>query len=161
METIRRAEERDIPKMLELLEQVNLVHAKGRPDIFKVNTKYSKEDLLKMFQDPGQAIFVYDEEGEVLGYAFTLFQQAKNHPILTDVLTLYVDDICVDEDARGRHIGSKLYEKVLEFARESGCYNVTLNVWELNPIAKSFYESLGMKVQRQTMEKILIDNGDF
>ena len=153
---IRRAEEKDIPRMLRLLEQVNLVHAEGRPDIFKVATKYNDDDLKAAFRDPSQGIFVYeDEDGIVQGYAFTQFQRAVNHPILTDILTLYIDDICVDESNRGNKIGSQLYDAVLAFAKENGCHNITLNVWALNETARKFYESLGMKAQRTTMEQLL------
>ena len=48
---IRRAVEKDIPKIIDLLKQVCLVHHKGRPDIFKVGTKYSAEELKAIFKD--------------------------------------------------------------------------------------------------------------
>ena len=91
----------------------------------------------------------------VLGYAFCIFQQHINDNILTDIKTLYIDDLCVDENIRGRHIGKQLYEAVLAFAREQGCYNVTLNVWSLNEPARKFYESCGLKPQKVGMETIL------
>ena len=69
--------------------------------------------------------------------------------------TLYIDDICVDENARGKHIGSKLFEYVKEFARDKGCHNITLHVWECNPRAASFYKTLGMEPQYTSMELLL------
>ena len=57
--------------------------------------------------------------------------------------------------ARGGHIGTKLYEYVLDFAKKSGCYNVTLNVWADNTAALKFYENIGLRVQKIGMEKIL------
>lgn len=57
--------------------------------------------------------------------------------------------------ARGEHIGTKLYEYVLDFAKKSGCYNVTLNVWADNTAALKFYEKIGLRVQKIGMEKIL------
>lgn len=151
---IRKAETRDIPRILELLSQVLEVHAKGRPDLFKSGTtKYSSEELAEIIADPERPIFVA-ENGEVMGYAFCVFQrhEERNTP---DFTTLYIDDLCVDESSRGLHVGSALYEHVLKFARESGCYNVTLNVWACNEAAMKFYEKCGLQVQKIGMEKIL------
>ena len=81
----------------------------------------------------------------VLGYAFCIFQQHIGDNILTDIKTLYIDDLCVDETLRGQHIGKQLYEFVVDFAKKSGCYNVTLNVWACNESAKKFYEKCGFR----------------
>ena len=69
--------------------------------------------------------------------------------------TLYIDDICVDEATRGKHIGKALYEYVRDYAKSIGCYNITLNVWEGNDAAYSFYKHMGMQVQKTGMETIL------
>ena len=90
-----------------------------------------------------------------MGYAFCIIKQAVNDNILTDIKTLYIDDLCVDEKCRGMHIGKGLYEFVLDYAKGIGCYNVTLNVWALNDSAMKFYESCGLKPQKIGMEKIL------
>ncbi|MDE7233891.1 MAG: GNAT family N-acetyltransferase [Ruminiclostridium sp.] len=154
---IRRAEERDIPAINRLLLQVLTVHHNGRPDLFKENCrKYTDEELRGLLRDESRPIFVAEnEDGEMLGYAFCIFQEHKNDNILTDIKTLYIDDLCVDETRRGEHVGTALYEAVLDFARESGCYNVTLNVWSCNEAAMRFYEKCGLKPQKVGMEKIL------
>ena len=153
---IRRATENDISKINDLLHQVLEVHHKGRPDIFKGNTKkYTDSELLKIIADDTRPIFVADVDGEVLGYAFCIFQQHIDNNILTDIKTLYIDDLCVDETKRGLHIGSALYDFCLKFAKISGCYNLTLNVWSCNQSALKFYESKGLKPQKIGMEKIL------
>ena len=106
--------------------------------------------------DESKPIFVaVDESEEVLGYAFCVFQQHINNNILTDIKTLYIDDLCVDEDKRGLHIGKQLYDYVINFAREQGCYNLTLNVWSCNVSAMKFYEKCGLVPQKVGMEKIL------
>ena len=153
---IRRATENDIPKINDLLLQVLEVHHKGRPDIFKGNTKkYTDSELLEIIADDNRPIFVAEVDGEVLGYAFCIFQRNINNNILTDIKTLYIDDLCVDESKRGLHIGSALYDFCIEFAKASGCYNLTLNVWSCNQSALKFYESKGLKPQKIGMEKIL------
>ena len=153
---IRRAENKDIPKIHDLLKQVCIVHHKGRPDLFKnAARKYTDEQLIEMIKDDEKPIFVaVNQEDTVLGYAFCIFQQHTDSNILTDVKTLYIDDLCVDEAIRGQHIGRQLYDYALDFAKKSGCYNLTLNVWSCNTSAMKFYESCGLKPQKVHMEVI-------
>ena len=153
---IRRAQKKDMKQIDELLEQVDLVHHKGRPDLFKIGRKYNDEQLLAIIEDDNTPILVaVDEEDRVLGYAFCVFKQYMDDNILTDIKTLYIDDLCVYEHLRGQHVGRTLYEAVLQFARQHNCYNVTLNVWALNESAMKFYEKCGLKPQKIGMETIL------
>jgi len=154
---IRRAEQKDMPGINKLLCQVLMVHHNGRPDLFKANAKkYTDEQLAELIEDDTKPIFVcVDETETVLGYAFCVWQRHVNNEILTDIKTLYIDDLCVDEARRGQHIGKSLYEHVLAYAKDLGFYNVTLNVWSLNESAMKFYEACGLVPQKVGMEKIL------
>lgn len=154
---IRRAEKADLDGINRLLYQVLMVHHNGRPDLFKANEKkYHDEELLSIIADDTRPIFVgVDEKNQVMGYAFCIFEQNENDNVLTPIKTLYIDDLCVDETLRGQHVGSQIYEHVLAFAKENGCYHVTLNVWECNPSARKFYESMGLVPYKTCMEKIL------
>ncbi len=157
MTEIRRAQERDIPGILALLIQVDMVHHNGRPDLFKgPATKYDEGQLREILKQEETTVFVCaDDGGNVLGHAFCMHKQVIGDNVLTDIRTLYIDDICVDENARGQHVGKALYDAVLDYARQQGFYNVTLNVWTLNPGAQRFYEKMGMKPQKVGMEVIL------
>lgn len=154
---IRRAAETDLDGLNRLLRQVLDVHHKGRPDLFRADgKKYTDGQLREILADEARPVFVAaDAQGEALGYAFCMFQQKLGDNILTDVKTLYIDDLCVDEACRGKHVGRRLYEHALAFAKESGCYNVTLNVWACNEEAMRFYEACGLKPQKVGMEAIL------
>ena len=154
---IRRAQPSDIPGIARLLLQVAQVHADGRPDLFMSGgTKYTDEELARIVADDERPIFVaVDEDNEVLGYAFCVYEDYTHDTVRTHIRTLYIDDICVDEAARGRHVGSAVYEHVLAFARQEGFYNVTLNVWSCNPGAQRFYEAMGMKPYKVGMEQVL------
>lgn len=153
---IRMAKEKDIPKMGDLLKQVCLVHHNGRPDIFKVGRKYSDDELKELLKDDSRPILVsVDENDEVMGYCFCIFQQHVDNSVLSDIKTLYIDDLCVDENLRGKHIGRELYEAAVQFARDNGCYNLTLNVWSCNQSAMRFYEAQGLVLQKVGMELIL------
>ena len=151
-DVIRKASVADIPRLMDLLHQVNMVHHHLRPELFKPNTtKYSEQELETLLGDELKPIFVYDE-GEVLGYAFCQITQVKDDRLLQDRKSLYLDDLCVDETARGRHIGSALFEFVRDYARSIGCHAVTLNVWAGNDAAMQFYQSKGMRPQKTGME---------
>lgn len=153
---IRRATEADISAINKLLYEVHQVHSDIRPDLFKAGAKkYYDEELKVILADDDRPVFVAEKDGDILGYAFCVHQQHVNHHSLTDIKTLYIDDLCVDEKARNAHVGSLLYEYVLDYAKHNGCYNVTLNVWAGNDNAMKFYERLGLKIQKIGMEKIL------
>lgn len=157
MNSIRRAKINDIERILELLVQVDMVHHNGRPDIFKgPATKYTKQELCEIIKNDNTPIFVcVDENDLVLGYTFCVVKQFENDNIMTDIKTLYIDDLCIDEKSRGKHIGKSLYDYVSKFAKDNGFYNITLNVWSLNEGAMKFYEHCGLVPQKITMEKIL------
>ena len=150
---VRKADIRDIESLMELLHQVDMVHHDLRPDLFKpYTTKYDEQELEALLDDESKPIFVCVDDGMVLGHAFCMTTEVRSDKLLQDIKTLYIDDICVDEKFRGRHVGKALYEHVRDYALSIGCNNMTLNVWEGNLPAESFYRNMGMKVQKTTME---------
>ena len=155
--SIRRAGINDTEAVMKLLSEVLELHAALRPDIFiSGSTKYTAEELGTIFEDDGRPVFVAeDENGDILGYVFCVMQRQPFSTNMKDFSTHYIDDLCVDENSRGQHVGRKLYEYVLNYARKQGCYDVTLNVWEGNDNARAFYEKMGMFVKETQMETIL------
>ena len=150
---VRKAVKSDISRIIELLHQVDMVHHDLRPDLFKpYTTKYDEQELEALLDDESKPIFVCADDGMVLGHAFCMTTEVRSDKLLQDIKTLYIDDICVDERFRGRHVGKALYEHVRDYALSIGCNNMTLNVWEGNLPAESFYRNMGMKVQKTTME---------
>ena len=153
--TIRKATSQDIPDICRLLEQVLAVHHAGRPDLFRAHgKKYHEKDLQEMLNRQDRPVFVYDDGGHVAGYIMCQ-EQTQCGSALMPVKTLYIDDLCVDEGARGKGIGRKLFQYVKDYATSSGFYNMTLHVWNCNPGAMKFYESLGMKSQYTNLELIV------
>ena len=124
---IRKAEKKDIPRILALLGQVLQIHAELRPDIFiPGTTKYTPCELAELLEQEDHPIYVaVDEDDLCMGYAFCQL------------------------------IGESLFEYVKQQAKELGCYEVTLNVWAGNTSAEHFYEKMGMKTKERQMEYIL------
>ena len=155
--SIRRAEKRDIDDLLRLLTEVNMVHHNIRPDLFKgPATKYSREELEQKHQLEEDPIFVFtNDKDQVLGYIFCVTEVVQESPLRTGIRTLYIDDLCVYETARGQHVGRQLYEYALDYARANGFYTVTLHIWGGNDSALKFYEKMGMQNQYTCLEQIL------
>ena len=155
--TIRKAQEKDIPRIIELLGQVLQIHAEIRPDIFIPDTtKYPEQELAALLKDEKKPIYVaVNEEDVCMGYAFC---QMKEQPFSNNMVqfqSLFIDDLCVDRFARGQHIGESLFDYVKQEAKRMGCYEVTLNVWAGNTSAEKFYEKMGMKTKERQLEYIL------
>ena len=96
---VRKAEKRDLQAIVSLLHQADMVHHVIRPDLFKpYTTKYNEQELEVLLDDDSKPIFVYDD-GKELGHAFCQVTEVKDDKLLQDIKTLYIDDICVDEEA--------------------------------------------------------------
>ena len=154
---IRRAENKDAKKILDLLMQVLNIHAAIRPDVFIPDTtKYTESELYDMFKDDTRPVFVaVSDDDKVLGYAFCVLKKQPFSNNMVPFTSLFIDDLCVDESCRGMHIGQKLFDFVKDHAKALGCYEITLNVWEGNDAARGFYENLGLKPKETQMEYIL------
>ena len=156
--TILPANAAHIPGMISLLRQVGQVHRDIRPDLFREGVqKYNEADLTKLLTDESCPIFIAEEDGKVVGYCFCQWRIYSGNPVLTDRKELYIDDLCVDEAARGTGVASRLYRHVIAYAREQGCAYITLNVWCGNLNAQRFYEHMGMQQRSITMEMPLED----
>lgn len=108
-----------------------------------------------MEQEDHPIYVAVDEDDLCMGYAFC---QLREQPFSTNMIpfkSLFIDDLCVDKQTRGQHIGESLFEYVKQQAKELGCYEVTLNVWAGNTSAEHFYEKMGMKTKERQMEYIL------
>lgn len=152
---IRKANEMDISGIVKLLYEVQKVHSDARPDLFiSGSRKYTDEEIEEIIKDDSKPIFVADINGEIAGYSFCIVSIPNSHS-LQPIKNLYIDDLCVDENYRGYHIGTELYNYVLSYAKSINCYNVTLNVWADNKNALKFYENIGLKIQKIGMEKII------
>ena len=151
---IRRAEEKDIPQIEDLLYQVHKVHSDKRPDLFIPGAKkYTTEEIKSILKNDETPVYVAEADGCISGYAFCIYQ--KHCTKSSNYTSLYIDDLCVSEKSRGQKIGTQLYDFVLDTAKKNGCHNLTLNVWACNETAMKFYEKCGLKIQKYGMEQIL------
>lgn len=156
---IRFAQAKDVPGILALLRQVGKVHHEGRPDLFRAGAqKYGASQVLAMLDKAQTPIFVAVEGETVLGYGFCAVSAHEGDPVFTEHTTLYIDDLCVDENHRRQGVGSAIYREILRYAHVRKCHNITLNVWSCNGPALAFYEKCGLKPQKIGLETVLEEN---
>ena len=154
---IRRAEISDIPDILRLLVQVCNVHQDIRPDIFKRDgVKYTESDLRELLIDESRPVWCAVEDERFLGYCFCQWKEYRDSSVSTDRKELYIDDLCVDETARGKGVATALFRHVTAVAKSEGAKFITLNVWEGNS-ARNFYDKMGMKPRKIFMDLPLED----
>lgn len=141
---IRRAELKDAYTIHKLLQSILKLHHDLYPERFSGTSKYSLEQITTMIESESLDIFVYDQDS-VLGY---IISERKD-------TYLYIDDLCVDENARGQAIGQQLVKRVLEQAKTLQIPEVQLNVWNKNVAAIRFYEALDFEPLRTILVKKL------
>ena len=154
---IRRAEITDIPDILRLLRQVCNVHQDIRPDIFKRDgVKYTESDLHELLADDARPVWCAVEDGAFQGYCFCQWEEMTDSAVGFARKELYIDDLCVDETARGKGVATALFRYVTDIAKAEGANFITLNVWQGNSALK-FYEKMGMKPRKVFMDLPLED----
>ena len=149
---IRRAEPSDIPEILRLLVQVCNVHQDIRPEIFKRDgVKYTENDLKTLLLDESRPVWCALEGDQFLGYCFCQWENMPDNSVGFSRKELYIDDLCVDEAARGKGVATALFRFVTDTAKAAGAAFITLNVWQGNSALK-FYEKMGMKPRKVFMD---------
>lgn len=155
---VRFAEEADLDRVNELREQVNALHAVGRPDIFK-------PDFCQALRDRGGAllraedsdILVAERDGVICGMACVEYLIRPESAYCRERRTYYVTEFGVDRAFRRRGVGRELLEFMREDARKRGFSKMELDVWTFNTAAVDFYEAAGFQTFRQFMEWNLLD----
>lgn len=153
---IRLAKKSDTGALISLLREVLSIHHEIRRDIFKPNgTKYRESELTDILENKKTPVFVAEIDTRVVGYCFTSINEQEESNIMLARKELYIDDLCVDQNMRGEGIGRALYQYAEQYARDIGCHSITLNVWEGNDDAISFYKRMELHPRKTLMEKIL------
>ena len=86
-------------------------------------------------------VIIAEEEGRALGFALYF----HNFSTFKGRACLYLEDIFVKEEHRGRGIGKMLFKRLAQIAVERGCERFDWAVLDWNKPAIDFYESIGAK----------------
>lgn len=145
--SIRRAAEADLPRLIELMAQL-------RPDEPEAEDPSRVEDyarVLARMTAQGQSVLVAEDDGRIAGALVLAIIEN-----ITRKGTPYaiIENVVVDEAARGKRLGEALIERAIVEARRAGCYKVSLTSNKRRTEAHRFYERLGFV---QTHEAFRID----
>lgn len=150
---IRDMESKDYPEIDRLMKELHELHVKGRPDLYtELEHPYSREEFEKIVSDPGIIAILAEEKSVVIGLCIGTLRKKSG---MVETKTMYIEDLIVDRNFRGKGIASQLYEEMEERGRNTGAKRLDLMVWEFNSDARRFYEKQGMRPQRYIYEKEL------
>lgn len=150
---IRDMESKDYPEIDRLMKELHELHVKGRPDLYtELEHPYSREEFEKIVSDPEIIAILAEEKSVVIDLCIGTLRKKSG---MVEMKTMYIEDLIVDRNFRGKGIASQLYEEMEERGRNTGAKRLDLMVWEFNSDAKRFYEKQGMRPQRYIYEKEL------
>ena len=150
---IRDMESKDYPEIDRLMKELHELHVKGRPDLYtELEHPYSREEFEKIVSNPEIIAILAEEKSVVIGLCIGTLRKKSG---MVEMKTMYIEDLIVDRNFRGKGIASQLYEEMEERGRNTGAKRLDLMVWEFNSDARRFYEKQGMRPQRYIYEKEL------
>lgn len=138
MLSIRPATPADVPLMLEFIRR--LADYEREPDAVVA----TQQDLLRdgFGAEPKYRCLIAEWDGAPAGFAFFFY----NYSTWLGRPGLYLEDLFVLPEMRGKGIGKALLQKLAQIALQENCYGMRWQVLEWNEPALKFYESIGATV---------------
>jgi GNAT superfamily N-acetyltransferase len=130
--TIRTATKADIPQLIELYKE--LITGDPPIDLDSAAAVFEKAESCDV------TYFVADVDGRIAATAYIAII-----PNMTRQCSPvgFIENVVTAADYRRMGIGRKLFDAVVEYAKNRGCYKVTLSSGNARKEAHEFYESLG------------------
>jgi GNAT superfamily N-acetyltransferase len=138
--SIRRAEKRDCPRMLELVHE--LAAFERAPDEVSVTLEHFEESGFG--ENPVYWAFVAEAGDKVVAFAlyYIRYSTWKGQ-------RMYLEDILVTEQYRGNKIGKMLFDRLVEEAKEKNLQGIAWQVLEWNEPAIKFYQKYNASFDRE------------
>jgi len=150
---VRFAKEKDLDQINELRKQVNEIHAKGRPDVFKAGFGNAIRDLAILFLNGESSdIVVAERDGVICGMACVEYVDKPETPYGKARSFYHVQEIAVDKKYRRQGVAKELFEFMIADAKKRNLDKIELDVWEFNDSAIEFYQAVGFRQTRRWME---------
>lgn len=151
--SVRLAKENELVRVNELRKQVNDLHVKGKPEIFKPGFSDELRDYIYAIRnDPEKEIVVAERDGTICGFAVLHHVRRPETPFMFERDYLDIDEFCVEESYRRQGVATEMIDFIRSFAKERGFHRIELNMWEFNSDALAFYEAAGFTTYRRYME---------
>ena len=140
MSVIRAATEGDIPRILELYQQLalNVLEAEKR--------RCLSADYINVFREmeafPGHELLVAEDGGEVVGSLVLVIVPNLSHGALPWAI---IENVIVDEKHRRGGAGRQLMEYAIARAKEANCCRIGLSSNKVRHEAHQFYRAMGFE----------------
>ncbi|KYG59371.1 GNAT family N-acetyltransferase [Planococcus maritimus] len=105
----------------------------------------------KLIKSDEGVIYIIEDGDEIIGFTILRINETPDRTTAVKRKYLFMEDLGVRKEYRGKGLGKWLYQKAIEFARENEATSLELGVWEFNEEAIKFYKSMGMKNQARKM----------
>jgi N-acetylglutamate synthase-like GNAT family acetyltransferase len=140
MATVRAAKESDIPRILELYQQLSF--SPPPPNMPRPSAEEYRRVFREMNALHNYDFIVAEEAGEVIGTTVLAILPGMAHGVSPFAVIEYV---VVDEKCRGKGIGKQLMEYCIQQAKNASCYKIMLTSDKRRTEAHEFYGSLGFE----------------
>jgi len=135
--TIRQANEGDVDEILRLIQ--GLAEYEEEPDAVKASQADIRRDGFG--ERPVFQTLIAEIDGQAHGFALYFFTWSS----WEGRSTLYLEDLFVEPEARGRGLGAKLFKELAHVAVQKSCARFEWSVLDWNVLARNFYHKLGAK----------------
>jgi RimJ/RimL family protein N-acetyltransferase len=150
---IREIEREDAERFVTLINEVEresefLLFESGERKL-TVEQQGKRIELMK--QEGNSTIFVAEENSELIGYLIAMGGQAKRNKhtvyLVIGILTEY----------RGQGVGSKLFQRLEEWATMQQLHRLELTVVTLNEAGVHLYKKMGFEIEGTKRNSLYID----
>lgn len=150
---VRYAKREELESVNKIRKQVNEVHVKGRPDLFREDGwQFIEPFVYTRFDEENSGVIVAAIEDEIVGFAVVQYIVRQESPYNKEQKYFHIEEFGVNEAHRRKGIATAMIDFVKEDARKRGFKKIELDMWEFNQDALAFYESAGLKTFRRYME---------
>lgn len=134
MINIRKGEKKDLPRLLELIQEL-AIYEKAEGQVTNTVRAMERDGFGKY---PIYEFLVAEDEMEIIGTSIYYYRYST-----WKGKRLYLEDLIVTESKRGVGIGKKLFERTMEIGKQAGCTGMMWQVLEWNRPAINFYKKYG------------------
>lgn len=135
---IRKGRKEDLPRVLELIKE--LAQFEKASDQVSNTVEQMEKDGFGI--NPVYGFFVAERDQEIVGLSLYYFRYST-----WKGKRLYLEDIIVTEDERGKGLGKLLFERTMRFALEQGCSGMMWQVLNWNEPAINFYKKYNARLE--------------
>lgn len=153
--SVRKATEADIDQLSALSVGIQLLHAKGRPDLFRAPDQEALRTFLADRLASGAIVLIADLDGTTAGYLFAELNARPANPFRHATKSLYVHHIAVDPAMQRRGVGQQLLNAAVAIGQAESVDAVRLDSWSFNRDAHTFFQAEGFEPLNVVFERRL------